>query len=407
MTIMIKREMEDTKVLNRKLIILYIVLFLTSALIVLGGYLLYGLSAVAAIRLACFIIFGQLIVIFSCRAGVYYNSFFSINANNTTSFYISYIIALVLSAIFPLMPVSAWPVVVIFAALTVTSNIPTGIISSCVCLVIASSLGDTVYFAYFVIYFLTGIMASLLIAHIDEEFRIGFPILIIEVVLTASLIIVAVTSGAQFSFELFIYPYVNAAITLLLLLIVLKLYAANVLFARKDAYLDLNDPECKLLSELRNSSPDDYFKTVHVVYFCDRIAKTLMLDENIIKCAGLYHRVGVIGGENSWENTSMICTEQGIPNEVMVVLREFIDKSIPITKTETVVLYMSECVVNSIQYLFKKNKDITPDYPALIEAIFKQRIDTGIFKQSDITIKQFELMKHIFIEEKLYYDFLR
>ena len=68
---------------------------------------------------------------------------------------------------------------------------------------------------------------------------------------------------------------------------------------------------------------------------------------------------------------------------------------------------MCECMVSSVQYLFGKNKDIKLDYAELTEAIFKQRFEAGLFKDNDISIGQYEKMKKVFMEEKLYYDFLR
>jgi hypothetical protein len=103
----------------------------------------------------------------------------------------------------------------------------------------------------------------------------------------------------------------------------------------------------------------------------------------------------------------MVCEEQNLPEEVMSILQEFEDPNTPLIQTESAVLFMCECIVTSIQYLFSKNKEVKLEYPSLIEAIFKQRIEAGVFRQSDMSIGQFERMKKVFMEEKLYYDFLR
>lgn len=385
----------------------YLLLAITSIATIAIGYFLYSMSFVAIIRFSCFILFGQILVIFACNAGGCYFALIGDNIGHLNRFYIAFAISMLVCTLCPVMPVSAWPIVVFFVLLTILSNIPAGILAGSICLVVASCLGETVYFAYFIIYFLCGIMSALVIAHVAHDFKLGFPITIISLVLFTSLLVISITSGTVIGLDMFIYPIVNVAISLLLILLILKIYSSKVIFVQEDRYLVLNDPECQLLSQLKNTAPQEYFTTVHILYFCDRLSDKLGLDGNVLKCAGLYHRVGIIGGNKNWENTKAICVEQGLPEEVLEILRQLLDPSVPITSPEATVLYMSDSVVSSIQYLFNKNKDATLDYKKIIETVFKQRYDAGMFKGSSLTINQFEKMKKVFVEEKLYYDFLR
>jgi len=407
MTTTIKKQMEENNKKDVKLTIIYILLLVISIAIVVLARFLYAIGDLACFRLLTMVIFGQILVIFSTRSSSYYKDFFDNNRTSVVPFYLFYMLFMIISVVLPYIPVEVWPIVVIFVLLAILSNLPTGIISASICLVIAFSLGGAGYFSYFSFYFLCGMISVLLFSRLDEEFKIGFPLMIIELVLLCGLTIIIITSSNALQVETFIYPIANGIATLLLILIILKAYSNRVVYAQKDMYMDLNNPECQLLSELKNCSPDDYHKTVHVVYFCDRLARRLNLDEDVVKCAGLYHRVGIIGGANNWENTSLICTEQNLPAEVMQILQEYLDKKTGLLSAESAVLYMSECIVSSLVYLFSKNKDITLDYPSLVEAIFKQRIETGLFNNCNISIAQFETMKKVFLEEKLYYDFLR
>lgn len=399
--------MEENSKSKKGLTIIYFLLFMISLCVIAIARFLYSIGNLACFRLLSLMIFGNIIVIFANNICNSKQDEKQERRPSPKRFYMFYIGSLVVSVLLPLIPLESWPVVVFFVLLSFASDLPAGILAGAICMGIAFSLSGVGNFAYFVFYFISGVIAALLLSKLDDDFKIGFPILITEIILFSGLSIIIITSGNGLSIEPFIFTFVNCIITLLLVLFILKVYSSRILFAENDRYLELNDPECKLLSELRNSSPEEYHKTVHVVYFCDRLARRLELDVNIIKCAGLYHRVGIIGGVNTWENISMICTEQNIPKEVMTILQEFSDNNCSIKAPESAVLYMSECIVSSVIFLFRKNKDIVLDYPSLIEAIFKQRIEAGVFKDCNISIKQFEQMKKVFIEEQLYYDFLR
>lgn len=398
---------EDRKKFDYKKILVFFMLVLADAATAAAGLFWYKLSDLQVIRLMAFILAAELFVAFSFRCSDYYRTLFAKNMSGYMHFFTAFVLLMLCALVFPVMPIASWPFAVVFVLLTLTSNVPTGIMASSVCLVISASMSGMDNISYYLAYFLCGMIASLVLANITEEFKIGLPMVITEAVLISSLVVVSVTTESVISVELMIYPVINAAITLLLILLVLKVYAAKVIFSEKDKYLEINDPECQVLAELKSCSADDYYKSVHVAYFCDRIAKKLGLDDNAVKCAGLYHRIGIIKGQRSWQNTNEVCREQKLPENVCDTLAQFLDSSRKIESPEAAVLFMSECIVSSVKYLFDKNKDISLDYPSLINAIFKQRVEAGIFEKCSISIEQFEKMKTVFIEEKLYYDFLR
>ncbi len=386
---------------------LYVALFAVCLGACAGLWIIYDVPETAAIQMACLVMIGLMVTIFSFNAGAAYDRLFGSNREHPGLFFGAFMTCCAGCVILPAMPTAAWPMVIVFVLLTILSNIPTGIVASGVVLFMAAVGGGAAAYAYVFTYLFVGIAASVLVANIDEEFKTTLPVFITELFLLIGLSVTIVTSASTISIELLVYPVVNVTITLILMLFLLKLYSAKVIFRQKDNYLELNDPECMLLTKLKNISPADYQKTVHVVYFCDRVSAAIGLDTDVVKCAGLYHRIGVIGGAYNWENTRMICQESNIPEVVMDILREFEDDSVPMKRAETVVLYMCECMVSSVQYLFAKNKEMKLDYPMLAETIFKQRHEVGLFNDSDITLGQYERMKKVFMEEKLYYDFLR
>ena len=403
-----ENRVEEIKKSGNKRPLIYTLLFVVCLGTCAGLYFLHGIKDPRVLlQTGVLLMLSAIVTIFSFNAQAVYDKLFGDNINHYVRFYIALMIVMAGCMIIPFMPAAAWPIVAVFCLLTILSNIPTGIVSSAMCLYILAIAGGAGSYPYVFVYLMTGICASIIVANIDENFKTTLPVLNIELLLLAGLSVTIITTSSSVSVELFIYPIVNVTVTLIFMLFFLKLYSARVIFKQKDDYLELNDPECVILTKLKDHSPEDYRKTVHVVYFCDRVCAAIGLRPDVVKCAGLYHRIGVIGGEYNWENTKTACVEASLPDEVMQILEEFENDAVPMTKAETAVLYMCECVVSSVQYLFAKNPEINLDYPSLVDAIFKQRLESGIFDQNEISIRQLELMKKVFEAEKLYYDFLR
>ena len=89
------------------------------------------------------------------------------------------------------------------------------------------------------------------------------------------------------------------------------------------------------------------------------------------------------------------------------MLREYLDSAEQMVSKETIILLFSDTVITSISYLFSKDPQIEIDYPKIINGIFKKRVESGMIDQSNLTFGEFQEMKKILLEERLYYDFLR
>ncbi len=74
---------------------------------------------------------------------------------------------------------------------------------------------------------------------------------------------------------------------------------------------------------------------------------------------------------------------------------------------ETVVVLFADCIVSSILYLFEKDPTAQLDYAQIIDTVFQKKLETDELWGSEISLGQIRSMQKIFVEEKLYYDFLR
>lgn len=67
----------------------------------------------------------------------------------------------------------------------------------------------------------------------------------------------------------------------------------------------------------------------------------------------------------------------------------------------------SDAIVSAVQFLLAKEPSAKPDYEQVVNVIFKKKQENGSLNESSITLHELMVMKQIFIQEKLYYDFLR
>lgn len=171
--------------------------------------------------------------------------------------------------------------------------------------------------------------------------------------------------------------------------------------------MDINDPEFPLLVQLKEMSKEEYYHAVHTAYLSDRIAKRLHLDDAAAKACGYYHRIGRLKGENTWENVSAVCNEYHFPSNTKKILKEYVDEAEKVVSKETIVVLFADCIVSSILYLFEKDPKAKLDYAQIINTVFNKKLETDELWENEISLAQITEMKKIFIEEKLYYDFLR
>lgn len=329
------------------------------------------------------------------------------NETHIGRFTVVYLSSLGGSVLFPLLPVGGWPYLVIFVGLMLFSNQMTGLLAGSTLLMITIMIQGGSNASFF-IYFIGGLVGIAAFSCVNENFHIWTPLFISLLIQMVCLSIQEVLFANEvLSLQMFAIPAMNILVSLTLMIILLKFFSFSIIYREQDQYVDINDPECPLLVELKNSSKEEYYHAVHTAYLCDRIARRLNFDDAVVKACGYYHRIGMLKGENSWENVQEILQENHFPMEVQEVLKEYLDKSERIISRETVLLLFCDTVVSSISFLFSKNPGIELDYPKIINTIFKKKIESGMIEYSRASFGELQEMKKILVEEKLYYDFLR
>lgn len=330
------------------------------------------------------------------------------NGENMWRFTVLYFLFLSGSVIFPLLPAGGWPFLAVFTGLMLFSGQLIAVCGGCNLLLISLLLSTSAQTDLFVIYFIGGMAGVLLFSGLDERFKVGLPLMISLLVQFVCLCIHEVlTVNEVLNPDVFLIPVANILVNLILILILLKFFSFSIIYRTRDTYMDINDPECPLLVKLKEFSKEEYFHAIHTAYLCDRIAGKLDLDAAAAKAGGYYHKIGILKGENSFENVKIILEEYRIPDKVMEILKEYLNKDEKIVSKESAVLLISDTVISSISYLFSKDANARLDYEKLIQAVFSKKVESGILNHNKISIGELEEMKKILMEEKLYYDFLR
>lgn len=347
-------------------------------------------------------------MIFAMEESRIKNSFLFDNDQNLWRFTILYFFFLLGSVVFPLLPVGGWPYLAIFTGLMLFSNCLIGMCGGSTLLMISVLLSEGSSPDLFLLYFVGGMAGVLLFSAIDESFKVGMPLFCSLLTQTVCLCLHDVLMANEtLNPDMITIPVINTLVSLILLLILLKFFSFSIIYRTRDTYMDINDPECPLLVELKEASKDDYFHAIHTAYLCDRIAKRLKLNDAAAKAGGYYQKIGILKGEGNFENAQLVLSEYRIPDKVMEILKEYLKEDEDIVQKETVVLLFADTIISSISYLFSKNPHVNLDYDNLIETVFEKQISSGILNHSEISISDMEEMKKILVEEKLYYDFLR
>lgn len=382
--------------------------FLITAIAAVAGSYLYKNTIYETVRLVILVMLMAGTMIFVIKYSRIKEDLLFDNRENFVRFLILYTAFLLGSILFPLLPTSGWPFLAAYVGLAFFSNRMIGICGGSTLLLLTVLLGKTYTMEVFILYFVCGVAGILLFSTINEQFKVGIPLLISLLMQFLCLCLKDVLMvNEKLHVEMFLVPAVNVLVCLILLLVILKFFSVSIIYRNKDRYMDINDPECPLLVELKNYSREEYYHAIHTAYLCDRIAKRLGADADVARAGGYYHKIGLLKGQNTWENASLVLTEAQFPEQVHVILKEYLDKEERITSKETVILLISDTVISSISYLFSKDASAQLDYEKLVQAVFKKNDESGLIKYSRITLGELEEMKKILAEEKLYYDFLR
>lgn len=273
----------------------------------------------------------------------------------TCCFAISYGICLAVSLCCAFLPPAGWPFLVVFVMMSLFCGFLPGICGG-ISFLTFSVLLSGADVGVFALYALTGLLGACLFSRLDEKYRIVLPLFVsLSFLFAAETACVVLFANETLKWELFLIPALNVIISLILLLILLKVYSGMEIFKYRIKYLEINDQEFELLVNIKEKDKNVYYRAVHAAYFSERIAQALSLDADAAKTAAYYANAGILYKEPE-KDLEDAFVSYGFPPYARQLLRELTGKNTGIRHKEAAVVYMADAVISSILYLFEKSR---------------------------------------------------
>lgn len=306
-------------------------------------------------------------------------------------FYQCLLISYAVSVLCYFLPVAGWPYGLVFVIWTLYASTLDACIYPSLLLVILAFFKASGNGMEWLAYFFLGLTACILFSRWKEEKNTNYSLIVFGCCFLICQCVFSVLSrGIRIDLERLIILIANLLITLILCVVILKGYLRNILERYSDAYSILNEPTNPLLEEFKELQPKEYMLRIHIAYFCERIAKQIGIAAEPIRCATLYMTMQ---------------DKADFPPKVREIWEEYKGKTKDLITTETLVLMTSEKVVTALSTYIEKHgkKD---NYQAEIHAILNLIENKQLCYQSHVTYRDWQRIKKVFLEEKLYYDFL-
>ncbi|MBP3196800.1 MAG: hypothetical protein J6N21_07315 [Butyrivibrio sp.] len=397
--------------LGKKIHVCYGLLFFITGIIVFGFSFLMGKSYEAILRntIVSLIIAGtdvyMLLDAFSRGKEAYAYD----NYDHKFRFVFAYIVVLIMSCVFSLVPNLFWPYMALFVILGLFSNNEIGIVSGTGFVIISVLLEESGVYGELFMYAIAGMLALALFRDLKENTAIGYPTaisLMIQAVLLLAFNVLF--QNRTLSIGLLIIPILNIMFNLIILMVFLNIFGVYIIRKSNDMYMEINDTNYPLLIRLKEQSIEDYYRAIHTGSLAERIALELGINNRAVKTCSYYHGIGILENKKKWEDVKHFYEENHFPIEAQDYLREYIAPEKGHVKSkECLAVRMTETVIISIQQLFKQDKNAKIDYEKLIDDLFDKKISDGKLNDYNVTFREYEVMRKILKKEKLYYDFLR
>lgn len=395
------------KSVKGKFILTTLLIFIfTIALYVFASFF-YGKSSGEIIRNGIFSVFFSMGLCY-----IYYCSFKleKLNYDNNTHPFrllIVYFIGLILTLVFPFIDKKGWFFLSIAVALLVFSNTIISVFSVSGFIFMALLLCKDPDLVTVFVYLFTSLIGIMLFVEIDKGFHVAPAILIS----TLTLFVFEVAGfvfleNEELSAEQFVMPIVNVAINSITMYFFLKYFNVKILNRFRNRFLEINDQEYKALVELKAVSIDEYFRSIHTAYLTERMANAIGCDVDVAKNVAYYHRIKKVFSYSEADCKRFV-EENDFPPKASKQLLDFLNKDAKLITKEAGIVYISDKFISTVMSVFSKDKNAKINYEELVETMFEKSFFVEALEDSDLSRKDFRLIKDIILKETLYYDFLR
>lgn len=352
-------------------------------------------------------VFGAFAIAFSFWASAYKGELSWWNQDHEVRY--SFIVVFCAVSLFgmPYIPFLAAPVAMTAVVMTIFSGGFCGLVSY-LFMVMQYILLSGLKTEQVVVLAFSGLLGIVLFKSLDKEFRyvgILFAYMVSDLV-CCSVYYVMTAPRADLG-DSVMYVGIRLFSELVIILILLKMTGKYCIYRDEDFYKRINTPDYKLLVQLKNVSKETYIHAVHTAYLSEKISQKIEVNTALAKAGAYYHKIGILEGDNTTENTLKVGRDNKFPKPLLKLLEEYGDgKSTQISK-EAAVVQLSETVVTYISDAFLKDKNAVLDYEKIIDDIILKKMDSRDWNKCVLTMGELCKIREGLAEVKLYYDFLR
>lgn len=350
-------------------------------------------------------------IIFIICIGFYFSRkyllFFKWNQGHEKRILLLYFVGLSLCFLHAVIPFYAFPFGFLAVFLVVFSNSFFGFLMyvSYLCLC-------NFFFAWsmeeFVVLLLAGALGSILFSSLNKEFRYTGALYSYLITDFALYFIVYLSDANNcMAGDFILYSAIRIFVSFFLLIILMKILNDYFICKNDIFYSSISDPDHELLISLKYINEDAYYHAVHTAYLSDKAARMIKANSSLAKALGYYHRIGLLQGEDSIQNTLTVAATYHFPEELQNAMQEFGIKNTKYVSKEAAIVQICDALVSSITYLFQKNLNSNLNFEKIIDVIISKKLDCDDLANCDLTLSELSRIKKGLVEEKLYYDFLR
>lgn len=396
-----KQEKSTTTLKETAISILYVMVM--SAMVWVLTYF-FNKSAAECIRNTITFAVGGFLVLFLWYQSVYNETLEYDNSSHTLRFFKLFFLTFMGSIGMIFLPVASWMFLSLMVLLAMFSNTAIGLTAGSTLLLTTVSLSQYGTMHIFFLYFMTGLIGVGVFRKLDIEFKIAQPLFLSGLgafILQTGYLIIFENQPLQW--ELIMMPLINLFINLVLLFLILKYFTSLGVYHIQDQYAEINDQEFPVLAELKKVNKERYFEAIHTAYLGDRIAKRLGINDKAVKGCAYYYKLARDTQKKAGKELIPLQEYYDFPDELKSVIEECIVEKYG-SKEACVVLTVNE-VISAIKKMQQEESEIPCE--KIIGDIFQKMRYSNMLDECEISMRDLKIMEKVFVEEKLYYDFMR
>ncbi len=392
-------------ILIRNLLVSFLMIF-TMTFFVAGVTYALNRPSTEIIRNTITFLWGCFVMVFLWYQGRLYDTLDYDNKNHPFRFLVVFLISFFVSMGMIFAPALSWVFLSIMVVLSMFSNALIGLTGGSMLLLLTTCLCDSGNMYIFFLYFMIGLLGIAFFSNLGLDFQVTGPMIlsgIMSFILQTAYLVIF--ENQIFSVTLFYMPLLNLFINMVLLFLILKYFSRLSMYMLQDKYADINDQEFPVMAGLKTKDKEAYFEAIHTAYLGERIARKLGMNHKAVKGCCYYYKIADNTMETKDGNRMLLTDYYEFPEELKNLIAEC-RQGIYGSKEACVVL-TSNKVIEHILIAQKNTKEEKIDYDKIIDEIFDLFLHTDLLYDCDISIHELQVMKRTYIEENLYYDFLR